>query len=97
MTGKALPLLLVGKQDAPHPRTEIQNKIPAPQVAQATTDITFATDTLETPSLALMYYAHPSIIRNFVPDNSKYALHLSTLVHENKHKDNYNQKCLCAL
>lgn len=92
MTGKALPSCSPESKDAPRPRTEIQNKIPAPQVAQATTDITFATDTLETPSLALMYYAPPSIIRNFVPDNSKYALHLSTLVHENKHKDNYNQK-----
>ena len=52
MTGKALPSCSPESKDAPRPQTEIQNKIPVPQVAQATTDITFATDTLETPSLA---------------------------------------------
>lgn len=61
-------------------------------VANATRDIVFQTDTLDVPPFAAMYHVNNKIIRNFVPGHSGYWLNLSTLAHEQKHKDNYNKK-----
>ncbi len=102
----AIPAVLIAGKNFSSPKTDTIDKRVVPtedvrsvkvadkpdSVKSATKEIVFQTDTLDVPPFAAMYHANNEIIRNFVPGHSGYWLNLSTLAHEQKHKDNYNKK-----
>lgn len=87
---------LLSKTSAP--KTESSDKVQhpveqnitpkIPSVDSLTYEISFVTDTLDTPSSALMFCTGTKIVRNFVAAKNAYKLELALLVHEAKHAYN---------
>ncbi len=76
--------------DSTTPKKPKTEQVPVlPRVSNSTVDITFAVDTLERPTGALAFCSRAQIVRNFVENDDRFALNLSVIAHENKHRDNF--------